>query len=175
MTVLIMPARRRRLPSHASDQRMSWSVTPGIRPAVTLACPAQWRQRPHCKNRAPAPTPDSAAQRHPLGDPTAWWATRSWVAPACMPLDGDDSTPGRGRLRPASGGVDYWPCSRPPRLSTKGTARGGGGGVATPGGEGGRGGGGRVGGGGGIVSGSPTRPHCGAAILVEGAWEFHRK
>jgi hypothetical protein len=41
MTVFITPARRRQLPSHASDRRRSWSVTPGIRPAVTLAYSAR--------------------------------------------------------------------------------------------------------------------------------------
>jgi hypothetical protein len=56
-------------------------------------CPAQWRRQPRCKTRVPAPTPDSAAQHHPLGDPTARWTARSRVAPACMPLDGDNSTP----------------------------------------------------------------------------------
>ncbi len=36
-TALITPARRQRLLSHASDRRRSWSVTPGIQPALTLA------------------------------------------------------------------------------------------------------------------------------------------
>jgi hypothetical protein len=36
-TALITPARRRRLPSHASDRRRSWSVTPSVWPAVMLA------------------------------------------------------------------------------------------------------------------------------------------
>jgi hypothetical protein len=41
MTALITPARRRRLPSHASDWRRFWSVTPGIRPAMTVAYSTQ--------------------------------------------------------------------------------------------------------------------------------------
>jgi hypothetical protein len=37
MTALIMPVRHRWLPSHASDRCRSWSVTPIVWPAVTLA------------------------------------------------------------------------------------------------------------------------------------------
>jgi hypothetical protein len=108
--------------------------------------PERWQRRPRRETCAPAPAPDSNAQRRPLGNPTARWAARSWVAPASASLDGDDDAPGRGRLRPASGGVDHRPCSRPPRLSTTGTAGGGGEGGATLGGGGG--GGGRMGRGG---------------------------
>jgi hypothetical protein len=100
------------------------------------------------QTRAPAPAPNSAARRRPLGDPTAWWAARSRAAPASMPPDGDDGAPGWGRLRRASGSIDHRPCSRPPRLSMNGIVQGGGEGGATPGGGGGCGGGGRAGGGG---------------------------
>jgi hypothetical protein len=85
----------------------------------------------------PLPKPNSAARLRPPSDPTARWAARSRAAPASAPLDGDDGTPGWGRLCPPSGGVDHWPCSRPPRLSTTGIVRGGGEGGATPGGGGG--------------------------------------
>jgi hypothetical protein len=103
---------------------------------------ARWRRRPHRKTRAPAPAPapDSAAQHRPLGDPTARWAARSRAAPASAPPDRDDGAPGWGRLCPASGGVDHWPCSRPPWLSMTGIVQGGGEGGATPGGGGGGGG-----------------------------------
>jgi hypothetical protein len=85
----------------------------------------------------------------PMTDPTARWAARTRAAPASMPPDGDDGTPGWGRLRPASGGIDHPPCSRPPWLSMTGIVRGGGDGGAKPGGGGGcgGGGGGRAGGG----------------------------
>jgi hypothetical protein len=40
-TALVTPARRRHLPSDASDRRRSWSMTPGVRPAVTLVYSAR--------------------------------------------------------------------------------------------------------------------------------------
>ncbi len=40
-TALITPARHQHLPSHASDRCRSWSATPGIWPAVTLAFSAR--------------------------------------------------------------------------------------------------------------------------------------
>ncbi len=106
-------------------------------------CPARWWWRPHCKTRAPAP--DYAAGSRPPGDLTAQWAARSWAAPVSTPPDRDDGAPGWGRLCSASSGVDHWPCSRLPWLSTTGVARGGGVGGATLGGGGGREGGGRAG------------------------------
>ncbi len=96
---------------------------------------------------APAPTPNSAALRRPHGNPAAQWAARSRAVPASTPPDGDDGTPGWGRLCPASGGIDHRPCSRPPWLGMTGIVWGGGEGGATPGGRGGCGGGGCVGGG----------------------------
>jgi hypothetical protein len=78
-----------------------------------IFCPARWRRRPRLKTRAPAPIPDSTARHCPPGNPTARWAAKSWVAPASAPPDGDDGTPGRGRLCPASIGVDHQPRSRP--------------------------------------------------------------
>ncbi len=134
--------------------------------------PARLRRRP--RRKAPAPSPESAARRRPPSDPTARWAARSRAAPVSAPLDGDDGAPGRGRLCPASGGIDHWPWSRPPWLSTTGIARGGGEGGATPGGGGGHAGG-RGGGGEALQCAPPPRPRRGAAILVEGAWELHRK
>ncbi len=110
-------------------------------PPCTMAAAAAPR------TRAPAPAPDSAARRRPLGDPTARWAARFRAAPASAPPDGDDGAPGWGRLRPAYGGVDHRPCSRPPWLSMTGIVRGRGEGGATPGVGGGCGGGGRAGGG----------------------------
>jgi hypothetical protein len=86
--------------------------------------PARWWRQPRRKTCAPAPAPNSSARRRPLGNPTACWAARSRVAPACAPPDGEDGAPGWGRIRSASGSVDNWPCSRPPRLSTTGTAWG---------------------------------------------------
>jgi hypothetical protein len=67
MTALITSARCRCLPSHASDQHRSWSVTPGIRPAVTLAysathdggggCSVNPRPHPCPQLHCPAPSP----------------------------------------------------------------------------------------------------------------------
>jgi hypothetical protein len=103
--------------------------------------PAQWR-RPCRETRAPAPVPNSAARRYPPGDPTARWATRFQAAPASAPPNGDDGAPVRGRLCPASSGVDHRPRSRPMLLITTGIAQGGGEGGAMLGGdEGGKGGG----------------------------------
>ncbi len=112
-----------------------------------IFCPAQWWRRPRRKTRAPAPahTPDYSAESRPPGDLTAQWAARSRAEPVSTPPDRDDGAPGWGRLCSASSGVDHWPCSRPPWLSTTGIARGGGTGGATPGGGGGREGGGRAG------------------------------
>jgi hypothetical protein len=123
---------------------------------------------------SPPPRPDSDARRRPHGDPTARWAAWSRVAPASAPLDGDDGAPGRGRLRPAYGGVDHWPCSRPPRLSTSGTARGGG--KEEPRRGAGEGAGAALAWGGGALRCGPLPlPRRCAAILAGRAWEFHRK
>jgi hypothetical protein len=105
--------------------------------------PAQWRQQPRRETRAPTPVPVSAAQRRPPGKPTARWAAWSRAAPGSAPPNGDDGTPGQGRLCSASGGIDHRPRSRPPWLSMTGIVRGGGEGGATPGGGGGGKGGGR--------------------------------
>ncbi len=53
----------------------------------------------------PTPLPGAA----PPGNPTVWWAARSWVVPTSVPPDGDDGTPGRERLRPATCGIDHQP------------------------------------------------------------------
>ena len=68
---------------------------------------AQLRHWPRRENRAPTPAPDSAAWRHIPSNPIALWAARSWAAPASAPLDGDNGTPGWGRLCPSSSGVDH--------------------------------------------------------------------
>jgi hypothetical protein len=127
------------------------------------------------RTRAPAPVPDSAARRRPPGDPTARWAARSRAAPASAPPDGDDGAPGRGRLCPASGGVDHRPRSRPPWLSTTGIARGGGEGGATPGGWGGGEGGYRPGVGRRRDAVPPPASSSRCGILAERARELHRK
>jgi hypothetical protein len=62
--------------------------------------PARWRRWPRRKTRAPAPVPNSAARRRPLGDPTARWAARSQAAPASVPPDGDDGAPDREDFSP---------------------------------------------------------------------------
>jgi hypothetical protein len=89
---------------------------------------AKLRPPPCHRLRCPAPPP---------GNPTARWAARSGAAPVSAPPDGDNGAPRWGRLCPASGGVDHWPRSRPPWLSTTGIAQGGGEGGATLGGGGG--------------------------------------
>jgi hypothetical protein len=142
-----MPARCHHLQSHASDRCRSWSVTPSVRPAVTLASTRHDGGGAALRTRVPAPAPDSSARRCPLGNPTAQWAARSRAVPVSVPPDKDDGAPGWGRLCPASRGVDHWPCSRLPWLSMTGIVRGGGERGAMPGGGGGCGGGGRTGGG----------------------------
>jgi hypothetical protein len=102
---------------------------------ASIFCPARLRRWPRCKT--PVPSPESAAWHRPPSNPTARWATRSQAAPASAPLDGDDGAPGWGRLCPASGGINHWPCSRLPWLSMPGIAWGGGEGGASPGGRGG--------------------------------------
>ncbi len=113
-----------------------------------VVCPAQWRWRPRRKTRAPAPAPapapNYASGSRPPGNLTAQWDARSQAAPVSTPPDRDDGVPGWGRLCSASSGVDHWPCSRPPWLSTTGIAQGGGVGGATPGGGGGCKGSGRA-------------------------------
>jgi hypothetical protein len=69
------------------------------------------------------------------------------VALTSAPPYVEDGAPGPGRLCPASGSNDHWPCSRPLRFSTAEIARGGEEGGATPGGRGGGRGGSRAGGG----------------------------
>jgi hypothetical protein len=84
---LITPARRRRLPSHASDRRRSWSVTPGVRPAVTLAYSA----RHDCgggRAAKPAPPPPP-----PPSPPTLL----PGAAPLATPPHGGPPGPGRRR------------------------------------------------------------------------------
>jgi hypothetical protein len=53
---VIIPARRQRLPSHASDWCRSWSAAPGIRPAVVLAYFA-WHDGGGGPASKPAPPP----------------------------------------------------------------------------------------------------------------------
>jgi hypothetical protein len=108
-----------------------WRIPPGTMAAA--AAP---------QNPRPRPRPQPAAWRRPPGNLTARWADRSRAAPASVPPDGDDGTPGWGRLCPASGSIDHRPRSRPPWLSMTGIARGGGEGGATRGGGGGGKGGG---------------------------------
>ncbi len=70
-TALITPARHRRLPSHASDRRRSWSLSLGVRPAVTLAYSARHdggggrAAKPATPPPPPTPLPGAA----PLADP----------------------------------------------------------------------------------------------------------
>ncbi len=70
-TDLITPARHRRLPSHASDRRRSWSLSSGVRPEVTLAYSARHdgggsrAAKPAPLPKPPTPLPGAA----PLADP----------------------------------------------------------------------------------------------------------
>ncbi len=152
-------------------------VHDSLRPASVDAVifrPARWRRRPHRKTHAPNPVSNSATRPRPPGAPTARWAARSRGAPASAPPDGDDGTPGRGRLCPASGGVDHWPHSRPLWLSMTGIVQGeekeeprrGAGEAARAA---------VARGWGGVAMRSPLRPRRGAAILAEGVREIHWK
>ncbi len=96
-TALITPARRWRLPSHASDRRRSWSVTPGVRPAGMLAYSARHdggggraanpRPQPCPRLRCPAPPP---------------WRPHRTVG-CQVPGGAGKRAPGRGRRRPRMG------------------------------------------------------------------------
>jgi hypothetical protein len=96
-TALITPARHLPLPSHASDRRRSWSVTPGVLPAVTLAysarhdgggdCAANPRPRPRPRLSCPAPPP---------------WRPHCTVGRQ-VPGGAGERAPGRGRRRPRMG------------------------------------------------------------------------
>jgi hypothetical protein len=102
MTVLITPARRRRLPSHASDRRRSWSVTPGVRPAVTLAYSARHNggDGRAAKPASPPPPLTSLPSATPLvtpphgGPPGPGWRRRAcpWMGTTAPP-DGEDFDP----------------------------------------------------------------------------------
>jgi hypothetical protein len=88
---------------------------------VAAAAPRNPRPRPCPQLRCPAPPPSRSHR----------------TVGRKVPAGAGKRAPGWGRLRPASGGVDHRPCSRPPWLSTTGTALGGGEGGAAPGGGGG--------------------------------------
>jgi hypothetical protein len=89
-TALITSARRRRLPSHASDRRMSWCVTPSVRPAVTLAYSAR-HDGGGGRAAKPAPPPPPLT---PLPG----------AAPLATPPHGGSPGPGRRRrARPWTG------------------------------------------------------------------------
>ncbi len=90
------------------------------------------------RNPCPRPRPRLRCPAPPL------WRPHRTVGRQ-VPGGAGERAPGRGRLCPASGGVDHRPRSRPPWLSTTGIAVGGGEGGATPGGGGGGEGGGRLG------------------------------
>ncbi len=165
-----MPVRCRWLPSHASDRCRSWSVTPRIRLAVTLAYSAQHNGGGgRAVKPAPLPPPPTLLLgATPLATPLHSGPPGPGQRGQACPPDRDDSAPGRIRLCPASSGVDHRPCSRPPRLSMTGTVRGGGDGGAMLGGREGCRGGGRAGVGR-CCEAPPPHPCCSAAILAEGA------
>ncbi len=156
---------------------MSWSVTPGVRPAVTLAYSA----RHDCGGGRVAKPASSPPPPTPLPGAASWRPQRT-VGRQVPGGAGERALgrgrrrPGRGRLCPASGSVDHRPCSRPPWLSTRGIARGGRRRRSHAGGAGeaartavSRGWRGVA------MCPPPPRPHRGAAILAEGARELHRK
>jgi hypothetical protein len=116
-----MPARHRQFSSHASDRHRSWSVTPGIWPAVTLAY-AAWQDGGSGHAAKPVPPP-----------PPLPLTLLPCAASFATPLHGGMPDPKQRQ------------CSRPPWLSMTGTARGGGEGEDTPEGRGGGGGGSHAG------------------------------
>ncbi len=79
-----MPARRRRFPSHASDRHRPWSVSSGVRPAVTLAYSAIHDDGGCAAKPAPPPPPPP-----PTPLPGA--------APLVTPPHGGPPGPGRRR------------------------------------------------------------------------------
>jgi hypothetical protein len=96
-TALITPARRRQLSSHASDRRMSWSVTHGVRPVVTLAYSARHDHGGGCVVKPPPPPPNQLPGAAPLAtpphggplDPGRCRQARPWMGTTAPPDGGD--------------------------------------------------------------------------------------
>jgi hypothetical protein len=126
---------RRRLPSHATDRRRSWSVTAGVRPAVMQAYPSR-HDGGGVRARKPVPPPPPPPPTPPPGT----------TPPATPPRVGPPGPGRRRRVRHRTGTTapriqrrqsstgrpcrPVRPYSRLPRCSTTGRARGGGGGGA---------------------------------------------
>ncbi len=99
-TALITPARRRQLPSHASNRRMSWSVTPGVRPAVMLAYSARHDCGGSRAAKPPPPPPTPLPGAAPLATPPHGGPpgpgrcrrARLWTGTTAPP-DGEDFAP----------------------------------------------------------------------------------
>ncbi len=103
-TALITPARRQHLPSHASDRRRSWSVTPGIRPAVMLAYSSRHDGGgSHAANPGPRPRPRLCCPAPPP------WQPHRTVGRQ-VPGGTGERAPRRGRRRPRMGKTS--PCIR---------------------------------------------------------------
>jgi hypothetical protein len=102
MTALITPARCRQLPSHASDWRRSLSVTPGVRPAVTLVYSTRQNGSGGCatKPTPPPPPPTPLPSAPPLatpphgGPPGPGWRRQARPRTGTTaPPDGEDFAP----------------------------------------------------------------------------------
>ncbi len=85
------------MPSHTSNRRRSWFVTPGVWPAVTGAYSAQHNGGNSCTAKLlplPLPPPPTLLPgATPPSDPTMQWAARSQATPASAPADGDNGAP----------------------------------------------------------------------------------
>jgi hypothetical protein len=90
-SLAIAPVRHRRLPSHASDRRRSWSMAPGVQLVVTRAYSA-WHNGSGGGAAHPTPAPAPA--------PTPGSVTR------CPHPRQPRRAVGQ---RPASGGIDHQP------------------------------------------------------------------
>ncbi len=97
MKALIRPTRRRRFPSHAFDWRRSWSVTPGVRPAVTLVYSARHNGG---SSRSANPRPCPRPQLRCPGLPP--WQPHRTVGHQVLGGTGKHA-PGWGRWRPRMG------------------------------------------------------------------------
>jgi hypothetical protein len=94
-TALITPARHRRLPSHASDRRRSWSLSPGVWPAVTLAYSTR-HNGGGGRAAKPAPPPLPPTQlpgAAPLADPPLIGLQGSGLGRRARPRTGTTAPP----------------------------------------------------------------------------------
>ncbi len=157
------------MPSHSSERRRSWSVTPGIWPAVMLAYSAQHdcsggrTMNPAPQPLPPTPMPSATSLATPPhgGTPGPRWRrqARPWMG-TTVPLDGEDFAPHPvaliiGHVADRHGSVQQEQCRGEEKEEP---CRGGGEGAGLAVAQGGEA----------LGCAPPLHPHSDAAILAEG-------